>query len=211
MSISQADLPKGTGDVLGAVSKTNYNKSLNENMLLIHTAAATDKYVESRNKVPFVLQKKAADMNGEEIPWGCCRGLSKDVLELLRDLIGRKEVLYELNDILLVKPGIAELYVFGEEVDWVVKNYPSVKLAAFAWNKYQKTLSVSFSDSGYPFFTAKAAVRSCNKTEAMKWLKEHHPADNCEKDGFSYRFPYAQEWVAEDYVLRDTGVKLGNL
>ena len=211
MSIIQADLPKGTGDVLAAVNKTNYNKSLNENMLRIHTAAATDALVQSRKTEPFVPQKKATDMNGEEMPWACCRGLSKDVLELLRDLIVRKEVLYELNDILLVEPGIAELYVFGEEVDWVVKNYPCIKLTAFAWNKDKKTLSVAFSESGYPFFTDKKAVRSCNKTEAMKWLKEHHPAENCEKDGFSYRFPFEKEWTAEDYVLRDTGVRLGNL
>lgn len=72
-----------------------------------------------------------SEVTAENIIWACCKGLSDEIVSVTGYLINKNNYTYGYNDIIVSEDGISEIFVYSDDVNKVIKEFPNIKVAAF--------------------------------------------------------------------------------
>ena len=80
---------------------------------------------------------------------------------------GENEYLPVLDEIL---EGVSEIFVYSDDVNKVIKEFPDIKVAAYSYDENSGKISVCYSESGYPMFTDKYETGYCDIKDKSAWV-----------------------------------------
>lgn len=152
-----------------------------------------------------------SEVTAENIIWACCKGLSDEIVSVTGYLINKNNYTYGYNDIIVSEDGISEIFVYSDDVNKVIKEFPNIKVAAFSYDENSGKISVCYSESGYPMFTDKYETGYCDIKDKSAWVLQHTPYENLIIDGITYKFRNKSDWDELNYVFENSDGKSNQL
>jgi hypothetical protein len=188
-----------------SLSERQYMTNLLQDTVFAFATIESEKIFEINDNCHSKLKDRKVISLGM-CPWAVCRGLASDVILVLSQLVEKDSRTYELQDFIMADEGIFEIFVYGDDVSYVLEKFPSVKMAMFSENPENNTVKLCYSRSGYKFVTDSYDIGKCDCENINRWTLKHSPLDNFKEDGIKYEFKYCSDWKAVNYVLDDAGV-----
>ena len=121
---------------------------------------------------------------------------------------GENEYLPVLDEIL---EGVSEIFVYSDDVNKVIKEFPDIKVAAYSYDENSGKISVCYSESGYPMFTDKYETGYCDIKDKSAWVLQHTPYEDLIIDGITYKFRNQSDWDELNYVFENSDGKSNQL
>ena len=186
------------------VGTKEYSKGMIRSILHASAAAACDSIVNNSSVVPFskVIPKRSGF--AQSVTWAVIRGLSCEVMKIIEYLQEKDSQLYDICDVILIEKGVAELFVFGDDVLDVMIRFPNVKMAMFAENEVNGIVELYYSRSGVQEVTDHYEIGVCeNGPPDSKWTLRHSPTESFHDGNIVYDFMYRDDWENINYVFTD--------
>lgn len=180
-----------------------YEKGRLSSILHAYAAAGTDDLVSAAVSSAF-SGTECSPLNTEgEISWACCRGLASYVIQVLEHLMKKDAKTYKYKDLIIIEPGISELYIYCDDVKDVMNRFPDVKMVMFSENSVSGMADLCYSRSGYPFITDTYTIGSCDTESSSKWTLKNSPTEDFTAGGINYTFKFRDDWECLNYVFSD--------
>ena len=187
------------------IGREEYLKRFPESVLDFVVWESVSKMLNGASRTLFESVREPIKINGIA-PWACCRGLHMEVLRVLQYLVRKDNIVYQLNDIILLSDEVAELQIYGCDVEDVLRRFPNVKMLMFVENRDNSMVSVCYSRSGYNYITDETKVGKCDYVHD-RWTLKHSPAESrFSANDVEYVFAYSDDWEAINYVYNDEGI-----
>lgn len=180
-----------------------YEKGEVSSILHAYAAAGADDLVSDAVSSVF-SETGCSPLNTEgEISWACCRGLASYVIQVLEHLMEKDAQTYKYKDLIIIEPGISELYIYGDDVKDVMNRFPNVKMVMFSENSVSGMADLCYSRSGYPFITDTYTIGSCDTESSSRWTLKNSPTEDFITGEIKYTFKFRDDWECLNYVFSD--------
>ncbi len=186
------------------VGVREYSNGMIRSILHANAAVASASIINNSSVVPFsnVIPKRYGFE--QSVTWAVIRGLSCEVMKIMEYLQEKDSQIYDITDVIFIEKGIAELFVFGDDVLDVMIRYPNVKMAMFAENEMNGTVELYYSRSGVQEVTDNYEIGVCESRSDSKWTLRHSPVESFQDGGnIVYDFMCRDDWENINYVFTD--------
>lgn len=180
-----------------------YEKGRLSSILHAYSAFAAEDVVNTAVSAAFSGTGCSSLSTEGKISWACCRGLASYVIQVLDYLMERDDQTYKYKDLIIIEPGISELYVYCDDVKDVMKRFPDLKMVMFSENSASAMADLCYSRSGYPFITDTYTIGSCNTESRSRWTLKNSPTEDFTAGGINYTFKFRDDWECFNYVVTD--------
>lgn len=188
-----------------SIGREGYLRRLPRNFTDFHIQENVYKTLNIVSKTLFEKVKEPIKIVGKA-PWACCRGIYIEVLNVLQYLAKKDDIVYQFNDIIFINDEVAELHIYGCDVEDVLRRFPNVKMLMFVENRDNSMVSVCYSRSGYNYITDESEIGKCDYVHD-RWTLKHSPAESrFSANDVEYVFAYSDDWEAINYVYNDEGI-----
>ena len=110
---------------------------------------------------------------------------------------------YKYKDLIIIEPGISELYIYCDDVKDVMNRFPDVKMVMFSENSVSGMADLCYSGSGYPFITDTYTIGSCDTESSSRWTLKNSPTEDFITGDIKYTFKFRDDWECLNYVVTD--------
>ena len=193
-----------TKEIIRKLSLNKFKKGLIKSCIQVH--AILDKKQLLSQYLVHDFQKinyPTVEFNGEA-SWACIRGLTTEILDVIEYLKNKDNQTYDYTDIILLDNGIAELYIFKDDIFDILNNFSNVKIVMFVENLSTGLVSLYYSKSGYSVITDHYEIGNCDFEDKTKWTLKYSPEEDFTVRNINHVFKYKDDWNSLNYVFNNS-------
>lgn len=137
------------------------------------------------------------------IPYLRIKGITADIMQILeylqlKETYSAKKV-YSREDIIFYENDSAEMSIFGDDSQDIIKTFPHIRAAMFIENLTKDAVYFAYSQKGDNHISVLRQIGNCNFKTDDRWTLLYSPTENffIKASNLSYSFSMESDWNAE--------------